>query len=278
MTMKRLLILLLLLLSLAIPGRAALIPTPTIPVYGSYTDANGILWSNIFMTDLIVGAQYGSNVVLPGQGVDGGVMWYNGGGNGTNNPYWHTNMVLLTDQGLYYWGLNGGSAQNVYSYGGVYGSQLMTNIQFNVSLYLPTLDTATVTRNYADSTAPLTVQIANASSTANIAVFKNQSSTEVSMDRNGNVSALGSFYGYGISTSDNRGAAPTSITVSGSPFSWTNNTGLVVIVYIVQGSVSQTAINGTSIGSGSPGIVILQPSEYVTVTYSAAPTMTYKGL
>lgn len=86
----------------------------------------------------------------------------------------------------------------------------------------------------------------------------------------------------GISTFNANTSAPTAITVGASPFSWTNNVSgpATVTVYIAGGTASEIDLNGTALGTGLTlsGLetVLLQPNEWVTVTYTVAPAMKYK--
>lgn len=74
-------------------------------------------------------------------------------------------------------------------------------------------------------------------------------------------------------------AAPTSITVTASPFTFTAPAGANIQVYIGAGIVSAISKNSTSLASGltMTGItaINLQAGETITVTYSSAPTMKY---
>jgi hypothetical protein len=69
---------------------------------------------------------------------------------------------------------------------------------------------------------------------------------------------------------------PTSISPTGSPFSWTNTNPFNVSLYIYGGTVSAVAVNGGQIASGSGQALFLQPNERATVTYSGTPTMKWK--
>lgn len=63
------------------------------------------------------------------------------------------------------------------------------------------------------------------------------------------------------------------ITVGASPFSYTNISGAKQLTFVNGGTVSAVAINGTTVVAGSNTSVPLQNGDYVTVTYSVAPTM-----
>jgi hypothetical protein len=64
-----------------------------------------------------------------------------------------------------------------------------------------------------------------------------------------------------------------SITVTGSPFTYTNNDYVPEAIYIVGGTVSQISKNSVNLFTTSNVTVWLEPGESVTVTYSATPSM-----
>ena len=81
-----------------------------------------------------------------------------------------------------------------------------------------------------------------------------------------------------VSFSKNK-AALNPIVPTGSPFNFTNTTTTNNInMFISGGTVSQIALNGTTIASELSGIatIPLQPGEWVTVTYGSTPTMHWK--
>ncbi len=85
----------------------------------------------------------------------------------------------------------------------------------------------------------------------------------------------------GVATSKNNKAAPTSITVSASPFSFTNTQPVNIQVFLdANGATTALAYNGTTIFSSlvaGDHAAILQPGDWLTVTYSiATPIMTYR--
>ena len=76
---------------------------------------------------------------------------------------------------------------------------------------------------------------------------------------------------------NNRGYNPqgvTTITVTASPFTYTNNDAVPEAVYIRSGTVSNVSKNSIQIYAATNCGVWLEPGEAVTVTYSSAPTMT----
>jgi hypothetical protein len=74
--------------------------------------------------------------------------------------------------------------------------------------------------------------------------------------------------------------AVTTISVGASAFNWTNTLTKNVFVFIAGGTVSEVDVNGTALGTGLTlsglSTIPLQPGEWVTTTYSLAPTMTWK--
>ena len=65
-----------------------------------------------------------------------------------------------------------------------------------------------------------------------------------------------------------------AITLGASPFSWTNKTGVTLECYFTGSVAYAVAKNGTTVfGSlASDGYFALQPTNYVTITYTVAPT------
>lgn len=64
-----------------------------------------------------------------------------------------------------------------------------------------------------------------------------------------------------------------AITVTASPFTYTNADRVREAVYIFGGTVSQVAKNSVNLFTATNCTVWLEPEEAVTVTYSVAPTM-----
>jgi hypothetical protein len=65
-----------------------------------------------------------------------------------------------------------------------------------------------------------------------------------------------------------------AITVQGSPFTYTNADHVREDIFITGGTVSSVTKNSVTLCAASPCFVNLPPGEQLTVTYSAAPTMT----
>lgn len=68
----------------------------------------------------------------------------------------------------------------------------------------------------------------------------------------------------------------TGITVSGSPFTYTNNTGTTIGVIVFGGTVSNITIAGESVSTAT-GIYVVPQGASIVVTYSSAPAMAYMG-
>jgi len=77
----------------------------------------------------------------------------------------------------------------------------------------------------------------------------------------------------GLTSLRNNLAAPVPVTIGKSPFSWTNNTGANIFVFVDGGSGSAIQINGTTVFQTFTGghTIPLQPKEYVTLIYGTAP-------
>lgn len=95
----------------------------------------------------------------------------------------------------------------------------------------------------------------------------------------GSTSTLDSYASRFFNTSRSNRLAAASISVGASPFNWTNTTGGKVTVYTstLTGSI---ALNGTTITGTISGIdappIGLQTNEWLTVTYTIAPSMFWK--
>ena len=83
----------------------------------------------------------------------------------------------------------------------------------------------------------------------------------------------------GFASYSSNKVALASITVTASPFNWTNTLSKNVVVY-TYGITGSAAINGTTYTSSLTALdaapAFLQPGEWVTVTYTVAPTMVWK--
>lgn len=71
--------------------------------------------------------------------------------------------------------------------------------------------------------------------------------------------------------------ASTAITVGASPFTYTNNTGDTVNVFVTGGTVSSVTLGGNTVATATNTVVPVPQGQSVAVTYTVAPTMTYVG-
>lgn len=71
--------------------------------------------------------------------------------------------------------------------------------------------------------------------------------------------------------------AATPITVGASPFTYTNNTGDTVSVFVNGGTVSNIALGGNTVAASTNTVISVPQGAGLVVTYTAAPTMTYAG-
>lgn len=78
----------------------------------------------------------------------------------------------------------------------------------------------------------------------------------------------------------NVGVNPMSnnITVTASPFGFTNTTGAALNVYINGGTVSSVTVEGNTVATATNELVTLPPGKAMIVTYSVAPTMKYTSI
>jgi hypothetical protein len=103
------------------------------------------------------------------------------------------------------------------------------------------------------------------------------------VDPNGNYRGASATLTNGVTSLSSNLLAPASITVSGSPFNWTNCFGKNVFVFLDLSGATNTSVkvNGAQIFGAATGtaVIPLQPNEYTTVTYSSGmPAMTWKPL
>lgn len=71
--------------------------------------------------------------------------------------------------------------------------------------------------------------------------------------------------------------ALTSISVTASPFTYTNNTGDTVTAYVTGGTVSSVTASGKQVAAATNTAVTLPQGQAAIVTYSVAPTMSFVG-
>ena len=70
----------------------------------------------------------------------------------------------------------------------------------------------------------------------------------------------------------------TAIAVGASPFTYTNNTGGPINVFVSGGTVSIVANSGLQVATGTNISTVVAPGNTVTVTYTVAPIMQFSGL
>ncbi len=69
-------------------------------------------------------------------------------------------------------------------------------------------------------------------------------------------------------------SATTSITVGGSPWTYTNSDGIREQVIVTNGGgITAMSLNGTSLGSLTGGVFWLYPGDTLSITYTSAPTL-----
>lgn len=101
-------------------------------------------------------------------------------------------------------------------------------------------------------------------------------------DLRGNASSAMSDAGSGTTkiVADNLGYNPiasTAITVTASPFTYTNVTGAGINVFVTGGTVSGVTMAGSTVAAATNCVVHVPHNQAVVVTYSSAPTMKYLG-
>lgn len=68
-----------------------------------------------------------------------------------------------------------------------------------------------------------------------------------------------------------------SVSVGASPFTWTNATGAAVTAIVTGGTVSSITLGGSTVAAATNTSVAVPPGQAIVITYSSAPTLTYKG-
>jgi len=79
----------------------------------------------------------------------------------------------------------------------------------------------------------------------------------------------------------NLGYNPTvnsTVTVTGSPFTWTNNTGDTVLLFINGGTVSNVSVAGNQVLSSTNGSTTIPQGGSAIITYTSTPIVSYNGL
>lgn len=73
----------------------------------------------------------------------------------------------------------------------------------------------------------------------------------------------------------NETTSSTAISVTASPFTYTNNSGAPQLIVVDGGSVSAITIFGQTVYTATGQSFILPTGQSTTVTYTSAPTMTF---
>ena len=71
--------------------------------------------------------------------------------------------------------------------------------------------------------------------------------------------------------------ANTAITVTASPFSYTNNSGETQNVYVTGGTVSSVTVDGKQVAAAGNIVAAVPQKAAMVVTYTVAPTMSASG-
>ena len=72
--------------------------------------------------------------------------------------------------------------------------------------------------------------------------------------------------------------ARTSVSVTSSPFSWSNNTGETVLLSVSGGTVSNVSVDSVLVSSATGCVVTVSQGKTAVITYSSTPTISYAGL
>ncbi len=104
----------------------------------------------------------------------------------------------------------------------------------------------------------------------------------IGADVRGNTSdrLLDGATGTGKTITGNTGFNPvanTAITVTASPFTYTNNTGAPATVFVTGGTVSAVTLAAKAVASATNCSFAVPHGSSLIVTYSSAPTMSYSG-
>ena len=117
--------------------------------------------------------------------------------------------------------------------------------------------------SYVGAPAPLNTSLAEFISPQTNRVFVIQ--TNGTLVAAGSIIATNGFASYVTHT-------PVAVTVGGSPFSYTNNTPVAQEVHVGGGTITTISKNGVTIPDNN--VNALQPTNYITITYTLIPTMT----
>jgi hypothetical protein len=126
----------------------------------------------------------------------------------------------------------------------------------------------------------------NATGTNQVQVNKN-TNTCCGDFRANDISGIGTTYvnaavvTNGLQSRANNLVAPSVVAVGASPFNYTNTGSFNLVAYIYNGQITDIKVNGAAIYTGGTltshlSTVMLQTGEYITITYSSAPSMVTK--
>lgn len=68
-----------------------------------------------------------------------------------------------------------------------------------------------------------------------------------------------------------------TVSVGASPFTWTNSTGAAVTAIVTGGAVSSITLGGSTVAASTNTSIAVPPGQAIVITYSSAPTLSYKG-
>ena len=111
-------------------------------------------------------------------------------------------------------------------------------------------------------------------SSTGIRVFNNSLSSITGAKAGGTIGAAGNYI------ENNFGWNPITVTppaVPATTVAYTNILGVACSVYVIGGTVTVIAINGTTTGLTSGHVGIVKPGETIAITYSVAPTWNWIG-
>lgn len=68
-----------------------------------------------------------------------------------------------------------------------------------------------------------------------------------------------------------------TVSIGASPFTWNNSTGAAVTAIVTGGTVSSITLGGSTVAASTNTSIAVPPGQSIVITYSSAPTLTYKG-
>lgn len=73
-------------------------------------------------------------------------------------------------------------------------------------------------------------------------------------------------------------AAAAAVTVTASPFTWTNTTGTTVQARITAGTVSAVTVGGDQVAAATNTSVLVPNGAALVITHSSTPTFKWQAL